>query len=84
MKVIVDLIVYLIVDVIANDFGALLRFIYYRYVKREKVIYSNFQAGNTPKTKRDKTLYNENYDKNNRWCAVFLLILAGVLGICFS
>ena len=76
--IIVDVIVYFIVDIIVNNFGALLRFTYYKYVKREKVVLSNFQAGNTLKTKRDKTLYNENYDKNNRWCAVFLLILAGI------
>ena len=67
--IIVDVIVYFIVDIIVNNFGALLRFTYYK---------------NTLKTKRDKTLYNENYDKNNRWCAVFLLILAGILGICLT
>ena len=67
-----------------NNFGALLRFTYYKYVKREKVVLSNFHAGNTLKTKRDKTLYNENYDKNNRWCAGFLLILAVILGISLS
>lgn len=82
--IIVDVIVYFIVDIIVNNFGALLRFTYYKYVKMEKVVLSNFQAGNTLKTKRDKTLYNENYDKNNRWCAVFLLILAGILGICLT
>ncbi len=82
--IIVDVIVYFIVDIIVNNFGALLRFTYYKYVKREKVVLSNFQAGNTLKTKRDKTLYNENYDKNNRWCPVFLLILAGILGICLT
>ena len=82
--IIVDVIVYFIVDIIINNFGELLRFTYYKYVKREKVVLSNFQAGNTLKTKRDKTLYNENYDKNNRWCAVFLLILAGILGICLT
>lgn len=83
-KFIVNLIVNLIVDVIANDFGALLRFLYSRYVLRKNVKYSNFTAGTTLRTKRDKTLYNENYDKNNRWCASFLLILAVILGICFS
>lgn len=82
--IIVDVIVYFIVDIIVNNFGALLRFTYYKYVKREKVVLSNFQAGNTLKTKRDKTLYNENYDKNNRWCAGFLLILAVILGISLS
>ncbi|WP_147630765.1 MULTISPECIES: hypothetical protein [Prevotellaceae] len=82
--IIVDTILYLIVDVIANDFGALLRFTYHKYVKREKVVYSNFQAGNTRKTRRDKKLHDDNYDKNNRWCAGFLLILAGILGICFN
>lgn len=88
MKMIIYLIVYLIVcfivDGIANDFGALLRFTYYKYIRRKKVMYSNFQAGNTPKTKRDKALYDNNYDKNRIWCAGFLLILAGILGICFS
>ena len=52
--IIVDTILYLIVDVIANDFGALLRFTYHKYIKREKVVYSNFQAGNTRKTRRGK------------------------------
>ena len=69
---------------ITDYLGALLRFTYYKYVKRKKVIYSNFQAGNTPKTKRDKALYDNNYDKNRIWCAVFLLILAGILGICLT
>lgn len=78
------IIVEFIVDVIANDFGALLRFLYSRYVLRKNVRYSNFTAGTTLRTKRDKTLYNENYDKNNRWCAGFLLILAVILGISLS
>ena len=47
--IIVDVIVYFIVDIIVNNFGALLRFTYYKYVKREKVVLSNFQAGNTLK-----------------------------------
>lgn len=34
--IIVDVIVYFIVDIIVNNFGALLRFTYYKYVKREK------------------------------------------------
>lgn len=70
---------------ITDYLGALLRFTYYKYVKREKVIYSNFLTGvNTPRTKVDKALYDNNYGKNRMWCAVFLLILAGILGICFS
>lgn len=81
---IVYLIVCFIVDGIANDFGALLRFTYYKYIRRKKVMYSNFQVGNTPKTKRDKALYDNNYDTNRIWSAGFLLILAGILGICFS
>ena len=64
--------------------GALLRFIYYKYVKRKKVIYSKLLTGVTPRTKADKTLYDNNYGKNRTWCAVFLLILAGILGICFN
>lgn len=82
--VIAKFIVNLIVDVIANDFGALLRFLYSRYVLRKNVKYSNFTAGTTLRTKRDKTLYNENYDKNNRCCAGFLIILAVILGISLS
>ena len=35
-------------------------------------------------TKVDKALYDNNYGKNRIWCAGFLLILAGILGICFS
>ena len=47
--------------------------------------YGKERIGKTLRTKRDKTLYNENYDKkNNRWCAGFLLIFAVILGICFS
>ena len=82
--VIVEFIVNLIVDVIANDFGALLRFLYSRYVLRKNVKYSNFTAGTTLRAKRDKTLYNENYDKNNRWGAGFFIILAVILGISLS
>ena len=70
---------------ITDYLGALLRFTYYKYVKRKKVIYSNFLTGvNTPRTKVDKALYDNNYGKNRIWCAGFLLILAGILGICFS
>ena len=40
---------------ITDYLGALLRFTYYKYVKRKKVIYSNFLTGvNTPRTKVDK------------------------------
>lgn len=70
---------------ITDYLGALLRFTYYKYVKRKKVIYSNFLTGvNMPRTKVDKALYDNNYGKNRIWCAGFLLILAGILGICFS
>jgi hypothetical protein len=68
----------------ADYLGALLRFIYYKYVKRKKVIYSKLLTGVTPRTKVDKALYDNNYGKNRTWCAVFLLILAGILGICFN
>ena len=65
---------------ITDYLGALLRFIYYKYVKRKKVIYSNFLSGvNTPRTKVDKALYDNNYGKNRMWCAVFLLILENVV-----
>lgn len=54
-------------------------------LRGKKVIYSNFLTGvNTPRTKVDKALYDNNYGKNRIWCAGFLLILAGILGICFS
>lgn len=50
---------------ITDYLGALLRFTYYKCVKREKVIYSNFLTGvNTPRTKVDKALYDNNYGKN--------------------
>lgn len=74
-----------ITDYRIDYLGALLRFIYYKYVRREKVRYSNFLTEtNVPKTKDDKALYNENCDKNSRWSFVFLIIVSAILGICFT
>ncbi len=70
---------------ITDYWGALLRFAYYKYARRKKVIYSNFLTGvNTSRIKVDKALYDNNYGKNRMWCAVFLLIVAFILGVCFT
>lgn len=46
---------------ITDYWGSLLRFAYYKYVKRKKVIYSNFLTGvNTSRIKVDKALYDNN------------------------
>lgn len=53
-------------------------------LRGKKLYIQIFTGVNTPRTKVDKALYDNNYGKNRIWCAGFLLILAGILGICFS
>lgn len=52
---------------ITDYLGALLRFTYYKYVKRKKVIYSNFLTGvNTPRIIR-KSKFPQNPKRSVRF-----------------